>query len=134
MLIERHDIRGGGPDLPARQLSGGNLQKVVLAREIGREPRVLLAVQPTRGLDPGATRFVMDQVLALRDAGAAVLYISTELDEVLAVADRIGVMCAGRLVGVMRRDEADLGRIGLMMAGALDEAPGEQLRYGVRAR
>ena len=76
----------------------------------------------------------MDQVLALRDAGAAVLYISTELDEVLAVADRIGVMCAGRLVGVMRRDEADLGRIGLMMAGALDEAPAERLLYGVRAR
>jgi simple sugar transport system ATP-binding protein len=131
---ERFAVRAAGVDAPARTLSGGNQQKVVLAREIGREPRVLLAVQPTRGLDPGATRFVMDQVLALRDAGAAVLYISTELDEVLAVADRIGVMCAGRLVGVMRRDEADLGRIGLMMAGALDEAPDEQLRYGVRAR
>ena len=131
---ERFAIRAAGVDAPARTLSGGNQQKVVLAREIGREPRVLLAVQPTRGLDPGATRFVMDQVLTLRDAGAAVLYISTELDEVLAVADRIGVLCAGRLVGVMRRDEADLGRIGLMMAGALDEAPDEQLRYGVRAR
>jgi len=129
---ERFAIRAAGVDAPARTLSGGNQQKVILAREIGRGPRLLLAVQPTRGLDPGATRFVMDQVLALRHAGAAVLYISTELEEILSVADRIGVMHGGRLVGVMRRDEADLGRIGLMMAGALDESPDEPSRYGVR--
>jgi simple sugar transport system ATP-binding protein len=129
---ERFAIRAASVDAPARTLSGGNQQKVILAREIGRSPRLLLAVQPTRGLDPSATRFVMDQVLALRDAGAAVLYVSTELEEILAVADRVGVMHGGRLVGVMRRDETDLGRIGLMMAGALDESPDDASRYGVR--
>jgi len=128
----RFGILAAGLDAPARTLSGGNQQKVILAREIGRRPRLLLAAQPTRGLDPGATRFVIEQVLALRDAGAAVLYVSTELEEVLAVADRIGVMCGGRLVGMMWRDEADLGRIGLMMAGALDETPDAERLYGVR--
>ena len=105
---------------------------MVLAREIGGEPRVLLAVQPTRGLDPGATRFVIDQVLDLRDRGGAVLYVSTELDEVLEVADRVGVMFGGRLVGLVRREEADLTRIGLMMAGTLEEAPAPEALYGVR--
>jgi len=117
---------------PKRLRWRGFNQSVILAREIGRRPRLLLAAQPTRGLDPGATRFVIEQVLALRDAGAAVLYVSTELEEVLAVADRIGVMCGGRLVGMMWRDEADLGRIGLMMAGALDETPDAERLYGVR--
>ena len=130
--IARFAIRAGGPAAPARTLSGGNQQKVVLAREIGGEPRVLLAVQPTRGLDPGATRFVIDQVLDLRDRGGAVLYVSTELDEVLEVADRVGVMFGGRLVGLVRREEADLTRIGLMMAGTLEEAPAPEALYGVR--
>jgi ABC-type uncharacterized transport system ATPase subunit len=78
-------ISGRNPP-PARTLSGGNQQKIVVAREIGRNPRVLVAFQPTWGLDPGATRFVIDQVLALRQAGGAILYISAELDEVLAHA------------------------------------------------
>jgi ABC-type uncharacterized transport system ATPase subunit len=120
----RFGVRADGPEAPVRTLSGGNQQKVIVAREIGRHPRLLLAVQPTRGLDPGATRFVVEQILALRDAGAGVLYISTELDEVLTVADRIGVMHGGRLVGVMPREDADLTRLGLMMAGALAEASG----------
>jgi simple sugar transport system ATP-binding protein len=130
--ITAFGVRAAGPGAAAGTLSGGNQQKVVLAREIGRGPKVLLAVQPTRGLDPGATRFVMDQVLALREAGAAVLYISTELEEIMAVADRVGVMYAGRLAGVMRREEVDLERIGLMMAGALEETPDAALLYGVR--
>jgi simple sugar transport system ATP-binding protein len=124
------DIRAGSPESLAAHLSGGNQQKIVLARELGRHPAVLLAVQPTRGLDPGATRFVIERVLALREAGAAVLYISTELDEALAVGDRIGVLHAGRLVGLMSRADADSTRIGLMMAGALDEAPGPGALYG----
>ena len=126
------DVRASGPDALAATLSGGNQQKVILSRELGRAPRVVLAVQPTRGLDPGATRFVIDRILALRAEGAAVLYVSTELEEILTVADRIGVMYGGRVVGVARREEADLARIGLMMAGALEEPPEPALAYGVR--
>src|SRR5258705_10893245 len=109
-------VRARGPESFAATLSGGNQQKVVLARELGRAPRVVLAVQPTRGLDPGATRFVIEKILALSEAGAAVLYVSTELDEILAVADRIAVMYDGRVVGIARREDADLIRLGLIMA------------------
>jgi ABC-type multidrug transport system ATPase subunit len=101
------DVRAGGPALAARKLSGGNQQKVALAREIGRIPRVLIAFQPTWGLDPGATRFVMDSILAMRERGGAVLYISSELEEVLAVGDRIGVLSEGRVVDLVDRAEAD---------------------------
>src|SRR4029077_16651995 len=102
-------------------LSGGNQQKVVLAREIGREPGVLLAFQPTWGLDPGATRFVIDTILALRDRGAAILYISSELDEVLAIGDRAGVIAEGRIVGITDRAEVDVVRLGLLMAGTAQD-------------
>ena len=115
--IATYGVRADGADALIATLSGGNQQKVIVAREIGRRPALLLAVQPTRGLDPAATRFVIDQVLALRAAGVAVLYISTELEEVMVVADRIGVIFDGRLVGVMRRAWADLTKLGLMMAG-----------------
>jgi simple sugar transport system ATP-binding protein len=131
--IAEFAIRAPGPQTPARTLSGGNQQKIVLARELGSRPAVLVAEQPTRGLDPGATRFVIDQVLALREAGGAVLYISTELEEALLIADRIGVMYRGRLVGLVRREDVDLSRLGLMMAGALEEAPDPAALYGVRA-
>lgn len=131
--IAEFGIRALGPNVVAATLSGGNQQKIVLAREIGGTPNVLLAVQPTRGLDPGATRFVVDQVLVLRAAGGAVVYISSELEEALLVADRIGVMFQGRLVGLMRRDDVDLARLGSMMAGALEEAPDDAALYGVRA-
>jgi general nucleoside transport system ATP-binding protein len=117
-LIESYAIRALGPATLARQLSGGNQQKVVVAREIDRKPQVLIALQATWGLDPGATRFVLEEVLALRAAGAAVLYISSELEEVLAIGDRIGVLHAGRLVGLVERNDVDLEAIGLMMAGA----------------
>ena len=117
-LIASYAIRAPGPATLARQLSGGNQQKVVVAREIDRKPQVLIALQAAWGLDPGATRFVLEQVLALRAAGAAVLYISSELEEVLAIGDRIGVLHAGRLVGLVERNDVDLEAIGLMMAGA----------------
>lgn len=117
-LVAAFDIRTPSAELQAKQLSGGNQQKIVVAREIDRGPRLLIAHQPTWGLDPGATRFVMDSILALRDSGAAVIYISSELDEVLSIGDRIGVLFDGRLVGVVPRDAVDVGRIGLMMAGS----------------
>lgn len=112
------DIRAASSQAPARTLSGGNQQKVALARELGRKPRVVIAFQPTWGLDPGATRFVIESLLALREQGAAVLYISSELEEVLAVGDRIGVLSDGRIHHVVDRADADLQSIGLAMAGA----------------
>jgi len=129
--MAEYDIRAPNAESVVATLSGGNQQKIVLARELGRRPKVFLAVQPTRGLDPGATRFVIERVMALREAGAAVLYISTELEEALGVGDRIGVLHGGRLVGMMPRADAEVSRIGLMMAGALDEAPGAATLYGV---
>jgi general nucleoside transport system ATP-binding protein len=121
LRIAQFGIHCGGPDLPARTLSGGNQQKIVVAREISRRPRVLVAFQPTLGLDPGATKFVIDQILALRDTGGAVLYISSELEEVLLFGDRIGVIYNGRLSGIVKREEADMTKIGLLMAG-IEEA------------
>ncbi len=115
--IARYEIRAPGPGQLVRRLSGGNQQKIAVAREIARAPKVLVAAQATWGLDPGATRFVRERVLALRDAGAAVLYISSELEEVLALGDRIGVMFDGRVDGVTPRAAVDVGRIGLLMAG-----------------
>ena len=111
------DVRMAGSDAPIGTLSGGNQQKVVLAREIGRDPGVLIAFQPTWGLDPGATRFVIDTILALRDRGGAVLYISSELDEVLSVGDRIGVISEGCIVGITDRASVDIVKLGLLMAG-----------------
>jgi len=116
--IVAFDIRTADADAPTHTLSGGNQQKIVLAREIGRKPRLLLAFQPTWGLDPGAARFVIDQMLALRDAGCAVLYVSAELEEVLMLGDRIAVMSNGRLSSPEPRAAVNVTRIGLMMAGA----------------
>jgi simple sugar transport system ATP-binding protein len=116
-LIERYDVRGGGPELPARRLSGGNLQKVVLAREFEGEPRVLVVASPTRGLDVSAIETVHGY---LRDAaadGVGVLLISEDLDEILALADRIAVMYEGAIVGEVAADEATVEELGLMMAG-----------------
>ncbi|BAF89198.1 putative ABC-transporter ATP-binding protein [Azorhizobium caulinodans ORS 571] len=119
------DIRAAGPQSPARTLSGGNQQKIVLAREIGRAPKVLIAFQPTWGLDPGATRFVIDQILALRAAGGAILYLSAALDEVLMLGDRIAVMHGGHLSEPKPRAEVDVTEIGLLMAG-IDPATGSR--------
>jgi simple sugar transport system ATP-binding protein len=116
--MRRFAIRAAGPDAPARTLSGGNQQKIVVAREIGRGPKVLIAFQPTWGLDPGATRFVVDELLALRAAGGAILYLSAALDEVLMLSDRIAVMYNGRLSEPVTREGADVTAIGLMMAGS----------------
>jgi general nucleoside transport system ATP-binding protein len=98
-LIREFDVRGGGPQTPAAGLSGGNQQKVILAREIDRDPRVLIAAQPTRGLDVGAIEYVHRRLVAERDEGRAILLVSLELEEVLSLADRILVMFEGRIVG-----------------------------------
>jgi simple sugar transport system ATP-binding protein len=98
-LIREFDVRGGGPKTPAGGLSGGNQQKVILAREIDRDPRVLIAAQPTRGLDVGAIEFVHRRILEERDEGRGVLLVSLELEEVLSLSDRILVMYEGEIAG-----------------------------------
>ena len=115
--IRDYAIRCAGPDASARSLSGGNQQKIVVARELGRAPRALVAVQPTWGLDPGSTRFVQDAIRAMRDRGGAILYVSAELEEVMDIGDRIAVLHEGRLSAPVPRAEADLTTIGLLMAG-----------------
>ena len=112
------DIRASSPDVLASSLSGGNQQKIVLAREIGRQPKVLLAFQPTWGLDPGAARSVLDQILQLRDSGSAVLYVSAELEEILMLGDQIAVMSRGRLSSPVPRETVDVTQMGMLMAGA----------------
>ncbi len=116
-LMREYDIRAPGPQTRAARLSGGNQQKIVVARELARKPAALIAHQPAWGLDPGATRFVLEQVLALRAAGAAIVYFSSELEEVLDISDRIAVMANGGFAGVTTRAEADIKMIGLWMSG-----------------
>ena len=115
-LIQRFDIRTPSAETQAKQLSGGNQQKVVVARELSRELKVLVASQPTRGVDVGSIEFIHEQVIAARDAGKSVLIISTELDEVLALADRIAVMYRGRIVGIVD-GKTTREKLGKMMAG-----------------
>src|SRR5207247_5128944 len=98
-LIREFDVRGGGPRTRAGGLSGGNQQKVVLAREIDRDPKVLIAAQPTRGLDVGAIEFVHRRLVEERDEGRAILLISLELDEILSLSDRILVIYEGEIAG-----------------------------------
>ena len=120
--IARYDVRGGTPDTPAGSLSGGNQQKVVLAREIERAPDLLVASQPTRGLDVGAIEFVHRRITECRDAGGAVLLVSTELDEIMALADRIVVLHDGHVALVAERDALSTFEIGLAMIGGTTDA------------
>jgi simple sugar transport system ATP-binding protein len=116
-LITRYDVRGGGPEAPARLLSGGNLQKVVLAREFSGEPRVLVVASPTRGLDVAAIETVHGYLRDAASRGVAVLLISEDLDEILALADRIAVIYEGRIVGERDAETATVDELGLLMAG-----------------
>jgi ABC-type uncharacterized transport system ATPase subunit len=120
--IHDYDIRCPGPDAPIRLLSGGNIQKVILARVFERRPRVVLANQPTRGLDIGATAEVHRRLLDARDRGVGVVLISEDLDELLALSDRIAVMVAGRLGAPHRVEDLTLEQLGLMMAGHAEAA------------
>jgi simple sugar transport system ATP-binding protein len=115
-LIQEFDIRTPSASTLAKQLSGGNQQKVVVAREMSRDLKVLIASQPTRGVDVGSIEFIHEQIVAARDAGKTVVIISTELDEVLALADRIAVMYRGRIVGIVDA-KATREKLGKMMAG-----------------
>lgn len=116
-LIRRFEIKTPSPDVPMRSLSGGNQQRVVLARELSRHPRVLVAAQPTHGLDVGAIEYVTTQLQAAADAGVAVLLISTELEEILTLSNRVAVIHGGRIMGEMDRHQVDMERLGLMMGG-----------------
>jgi len=113
-MMERFDVRPRAPELASGRFSGGNQQKLVLARELGQAPRVLLVGQPTRGVDIGAIEFIHGQLRALRAAGCAILLVSSELDEILSLADRVLVMNAGRIAGeraIEACTEADLGML-----------------------
>lgn len=121
-LIEQYDVRSGqGPITIARSMSGGNQQKAIVAREIDRNPDLLIAVQPTRGLDVGAIEHIHSQIVAQRDAGKAVLLVSLELDEVMALSDRILVMYEGEIVGELDPKTTTVEEMGLYMSGAKRE-------------
>jgi general nucleoside transport system ATP-binding protein len=120
-LIKRYDVRGGGPELPARRLSGGNLQKVVLAREFHGSPRVLVVASPTRGLDVAAIETVHRYLREAAADGVGVLLISEDLDEIRALADRIFVIYEGALVGELDARTSTVEEIGLLMAGGVAE-------------
>ena len=122
-LIEKYDVRSGqGPITIARSMSGGNQQKAIIARELEKDPDLLVAVQPTRGLDVGAIEYIHSQIVAQRDAGKAVLLVSLELDEVMNLSDRILVMYEGEIVGEFDPKKTPVQELGLYMAGAKREA------------
>jgi simple sugar transport system ATP-binding protein len=119
---EAFDVRTSSVRMPAGTLSGGNQQKVIVAREFSRPIRLLVASQPTRGLDVGSIEYIHRQIVAKRDEGVAVLIISVELDEVMALADRIAVMFRGRFVDVLPAGSVTRERLGLLMAGSTEAA------------
>ena len=120
-VIDRYDVRTSGPNVPAWQLSGGNLQKVVLAREFSGEPAVLVAAAPTRGLDVAGIETVHSYLRRAASTGVGVLLISEDLDEILALADRVAVMYEGSVVGERDVGTATVEELGLLMAGAGSE-------------
>lgn len=120
--MEQYDVRPPAPRLKSSKFSGGNQQKIVLAREIERNPKVLLVGQPTRGVDIGAIEFIHRRLIALRDAGVAILLVSVELDEIMNLSDRILTMCGGRITGERKASETNEQDLGLLMAGVTDEA------------
>ncbi|WP_069298683.1 ABC transporter ATP-binding protein [Neptunicoccus sediminis] len=120
--MAHYDVRPPNPRLNAKNFSGGNQQKIVIAREFSANPGVLLVGQPTRGVDVGAIEFIHKQLLELRDAGCAILLVSVELDEIMSLSDRIMVLCGGQNVGIIDSADADRQTLGLMMAGQRQEA------------
>jgi ABC-type uncharacterized transport system ATPase subunit len=116
-LIRNYNVKTPSIDTPAKNLSGGNIQKLILARELSRQPKVLIAAQPTRGLDIGATEYVHARLIEQRSEGTATLLISEDLDEILALSDRIAVIYEGQIMGVVSREDATPEGLGLLMAG-----------------
>jgi len=123
-LIDRFQIKTPSHKTLAKSLSGGNIQKILLARELSRHPRTIIAAQPTRGLDIGAAEYVREQLIIQRNNGTAVLLISEDLDEIFALSDRIAVIYEGKIMGILSREDATKEKIGLLMAGVL---PGEKV-------
>jgi simple sugar transport system ATP-binding protein len=119
-LVEEYDVRTPSIEVEARNLSGGNQQKVIVAREFSREVQFTVASQPTRGLDVGSIEYIHEQIVKERDTGGAILIVSTELDEVMALSDRILVMYRGKIVAERRPDETDTTQLGLFMAGVAE--------------
>lgn len=117
-LIKQFDVRTPSPFVPVSKLSGGNQQKVIVARELSREIKLLIANQPTRGLDVGSIEYIHHEIIEMRDTGIGVLLVSAELDEILALADRIAVMYRGEIIAVLPIEEATREKLGLLMAGA----------------
>ena len=118
-LIQEYDVRSGqGPITISRSMSGGNQQKAIIARELDRKHNLLIAVQPTRGLDVGAIEYIHKQIIQSRDSGAGVLLVSLELDEVMNLSDRILVMYEGEIVGELDPKKTTVQELGLYMAGA----------------
>jgi general nucleoside transport system ATP-binding protein len=120
--MEAYDVRPPLPDLRSSKFSGGNQQKIVLAREMERDPLVLLIGQPTRGVDIGAIEFIHKRIIAMRDAGKAILLVSVELDEIMSLSDRIIAMCGGRITGERLPEQTNERELGLLMAGVMAEA------------
>jgi ABC-type uncharacterized transport system ATPase subunit len=117
-LIQKFNIKTPGHETPIKNLSGGNVQKLILARELSRQPVVLIAAQPTRGVDIGASEYIRSVLMQQRSDGVAILLISEDLDEILGLSDRLAVMYEGQVVGIVPREQADVEMLGLMMAGA----------------
>ena len=115
--VKDYDVRTPGISTYAGSLSGGNQQKVVVAREFSRPVKVVVAAQPTRGLDVGSIEYIHKRIVEQRDQGAAILIVSTELEEVLAVGDRVAVMQGGELVGVVQGEDATYEKVGMLMGG-----------------
>ncbi|MCK4724469.1 MAG: ABC transporter ATP-binding protein, partial [Anaerolineales bacterium] len=132
-LIAQFDVRTPGPMVPAGNLSGGNQQKVIVARELGRPVSLLVANQPTRGLDVGSIEYIHRQIIEMRDKGVAVLLISAELDEIMSLSDRIVVMFQGQIVTTMDAADASREELGLLMAGSGDTEGGEDSREVVES-
>lgn len=116
-LVQNFSVKTPSLDTPIKNLSGGNIQKLIMARELSRQPKVLIAAQPTRGVDIGATEYIHQRLLQQREEGTAILLISEDLDEIQVLSDRIAVLYEGCIIGIVERDQATVEQIGLMMAG-----------------
>jgi simple sugar transport system ATP-binding protein len=123
--VELFDIRTPSIEVPVSNLSGGNQQKVIVAREFSRPIKLLIASQPTRGLDVGSVEYIHGQIMRKRQEGCAVLLVSTELDEIMSLSDRIAVMYEGKIIAILDAEEATREQIGLLMAGVQVETPTE---------
>jgi simple sugar transport system ATP-binding protein len=119
-IMEAFDVRPNNPNLMSSNFSGGNQQKLILAREFERDPEVLIIGQPTRGVDIGAIEFIRKRIIKMRDAGKAIVLISVELEEIMSLSDRIIVMCDGEITGTVNGADADEATLGMMMANALE--------------